>query len=883
MVEQSQHTIRSSLFFSEACDVTITNNHVLNGGGICAVVTNVNITSHVSITNNTAQVLGGGVFLYQSFLYVYFDISIANNTAMFGGGIYELNSYASVTILRESNFHNLSLTNNQATLGGGLYLSSRSTIYVYASDRRQHSLNVILTSNSAEYGGAIYVRDETNPFVCEADSENEFSSGIECFFQVADQYPDTGSLRLYFDRNTATEAGPVLFGGLLDRCAITNLLIPSFTEPNLGSMFTQTNGIDYFKNVSDVANTESITSLPVKVCFCNESKKNCSIQRLPIQIQKGKVFTVSVSAFDHVGHLMNATIISELHSAAGGLGDGQQSREIGDQCTKLPLSVTSLANEETILLYADGPCGNASQSTKLIDINFTECECPIGFDNNSTEQSTCECMCSEDTAVANLIQNCTIENQSFRKVTNFWIGYENTTDSVGIILSKICPFDYCLPFDSVEINLNIPNGADVQCANNRVGKLCSSCKTQYSLSVGQTACAKCNPRWPLFTTIIVLAFLLSGVFLIALLLLLNLSVTTGTINGLIFTASILSTIHPFPENNCATIIISLLNLNAGLNVCFYKGYNSYIKIWFQLGYPMYLFLLTSGMIVARKCSLKFAKFIEKRNPIEILATVLLLTYTKLLQFVIDAFSSADIEHPNNTTEKVWLLDGTINYYEIRHIIMLIAAIFILGFLSVYTFLLLFWQWLDKLPGWKACVLVRKTRIKPLIESYHVPFNSRHRYWTGLLLLIRIIVYIVAVFTDSSVSDIKVHFAIISLLTTLLVVKSLTVRVYKMWPVDVLESVIIALTVIVAGADWLILNANYKHARYALTFTISVVLVCLIIGTIIYHIIKYVSNKKYNVCEQLKRANESLGQRFKNVVSSDSSDSNNGEDYHYSLT
>ena len=247
--------------------------------------------------------------------------------------------------------------------------------------------------------------------------------------------------------------------------------------------------------------------------------------------------------------------------------------------------------------------------------------------------------------------------------------------------------------------------------NVRGGTLCGRCKPQYSLSYGSSGCVTYGSFWPLNTLLIILTSISSGVILIALILFLNITVTTGTTNGLIFSANILRAIYPFDEQNYAIFIISLLNLDLGLDVCFYKGYNSYTKTWLQLGYPVYIILLILMVIVASNCSSKFAKFIGKRNPVETLATLLFLTYAKLLQFIIAALSFADIEHTNNTSERVWLLDGTINYYEIRHIIMLIAAIVILSFVSGYTFLILCWQWLVKLSNWKICASIGTPDLK----------------------------------------------------------------------------------------------------------------------------------------------------------------------------
>ena len=344
----------SVLNFTLSTNVTLINKNALNGAGICAVGSVILIGSHVKVTDNRARNFGGGVFLFKSHMVVYFNVSITNNEAKFGGGICELNSYLGVISVVTSTFHDLSITNNRAISGGGLYISD-AKIYLNHLGRRTHNINVVLTSNSAEYGGAIFVRDETNPFVCQADAENDFSSVIECFFQVVDIDNETGSLGLHFHYNTATTAGPVRYGGLLDRCAVIDLVSSTFFESDFDRVLTNTKGIDFFTHVSHLTNVDLIASESVKVCFCSEGKPNCSMESVKISTLKGSIFTVSVCAFDHVGHLMNATILSELQSITGGLGEGQQSQAIDDQCTNLSFSVSSIANNETIAIYADGP------------------------------------------------------------------------------------------------------------------------------------------------------------------------------------------------------------------------------------------------------------------------------------------------------------------------------------------------------------------------------------------------------------------------------------------------------------------------------------------------------------------------------------------------
>ena len=229
---------------------------------------------------------------------------------------------------------------------------------------------------------------------------------------------------------------------------------------------------------------------------------------------------------------------------------------------------------------------------------------------------------------------------------------------------------------------------------------------------------------------------------------------------------------------------------------------------------------------------------EKETQVETLVTLLFLSYSKLLQFIISVFTYAYIRRPNGSDELVWLLDGRIQYGEPKHIAMIIAALIIFVIVFIYTFVLLFWQLLVKCPNWKVFSLLRNARLIKAIELHHVPFNSVHRYWTGLLLLIRIIVYMVATLTSSSGKDIDTNIAIIILLGFLLIGKTYKVRVYKKWPLDVLESILIYLVIATAASEWYSITKNDSRAAVATTVVLRVVLILLIIVVAWYHIRTY---------------------------------------------
>ena len=103
----------------------------------------------------------------------------------------------------------------------------------------------------------------------------------------------------------------------------------------------------------------------------------------------------------------------------------------------------------------------------------------MGFQQKQSNKNTsCECICDTQLLPCIADPNCNSQTGMLLKDGNFWITNlttnSNSNTSYKYIIYPHCPFDYCLRY--VHLNLNILNGADAQCANNRSGLLCGSCK-----------------------------------------------------------------------------------------------------------------------------------------------------------------------------------------------------------------------------------------------------------------------------------------------------------------------------------------------------------------------------------------------------------------------
>ena len=145
------------------------------------------------------------------------------------------------------------------------------------------------------------------------------------------------------------------------------------------------------------------------------------------------------------------------------------------------------------------------------------------------------------------------------------------------------------------MNLNLSDGANAQCAYNHSKFLCGTCQKHLSLSLGSSRCLPCQSHWRAVFVVILLAAAIAGILLVTALLALNMTVAVGLINGFIFYANIVAAnsavFFPSSEPSFPTVFVAWLNLDIGIDVCFFDGLDAYTKTWLQLAFPVYISLL----------------------------------------------------------------------------------------------------------------------------------------------------------------------------------------------------------------------------------------------------------------------------------------------------
>ena len=722
----------------ESCDFL--DNEVYNetgrGGALASYNEQLNIFSS-NFHGNRAQ-YGGAIFSQNTSLIAIQGSSFSSNQAAQGGGVYS--NTTNVEICNSTFQHNV------ATNYGGSITLTQAKLYF-----RGHSK---FTNNTVQAtsgrGGAIFVRDR-----------RENCSVNSCLISW------TNYTRVNFFNNIANQ-GPMIYGGMLNRC---------YRTPE-----SQPAQVLYSEGLPYKHNTYRISSDSVQFCFCNTTTPHCSHSRhVAKTLFPGQTLKVYATCVDQMQQMVSCFVRSEYKNSAFQLGQGQSVQHL-EQCQ--PLNFTSYTNTEnfsTLTISGDIVCDQSQWNT--LEVNITVIKCPKGFEK-ITDRCTCDNRIGKNFPSA----VCDIDNGQVQLNQLGWIGY----DEHYLRILDICPLNYC----SVKKLGIYPSKPDTQCSNNHGGVLCGGCLANHSVILGSWKCMDCSLSAKYNFIWLTPLLALAGLVLVVFLLLVKMTVSSGTINGLIFYANVLSLSGLLDYPACPVqpvlrVFVSWINLDIGIETCFYSGMDVYQKTWLQFVFPFYVWAIICGIIVLCQFSSKVMHAMGVRN-IEVLATLFLMSYTKLLKAIVTALSFTDLQIANasNTSdrlipERVWVYDGKISFLGKQHLPLFTVALLILILLFFpYTLFLMFGQCIRSIQRRRILKWTRSKYFVYIIDSYHAPYINRHRYWTGLCLLVRCILF--TIFATRYSIDSNLLWISLAVAFLLVLKVCISRSVYKSKMVDLLE-------------------------------------------------------------------------------------------------
>ena len=132
-----------------------------------------------------------------------------------------------------------------------------------------------------------------------------------------------------------------------------------------------------------------------------------------------------------------------------------------------------------------------------------------------------------------------------------------------------------------------------------------------SIVLGTSTCKKCSN----VHLLLIIPFALAGAALMVLLLKCNLTVSVGHINGIIFYANIVQVYKallfsdPKTASQIFSTFIAWLNLDLGIETCYFQNMDSYTKVWLLFAFPVHLWIMIGLITVTAHYSSRAGRMI----------------------------------------------------------------------------------------------------------------------------------------------------------------------------------------------------------------------------------------------------------------------------------
>ena len=269
----------------------------------------------------------------------------------------------------------------------------------------------------------------------------------------------------------------------------------------------------------------------------------------------------------------------------------------------------------------------------------------------------------------------------------------------------------------------------------------------------------------------------------------------------------------------------------------------YAYSWLQFLFPFYIWFLICCIIVVSHHSKSFTKTLGT-NPVAVLATLLLMSFSKILKAIITPLSWTYLTYYNSTNKShriVWLYDGSIDFFQTpKHTVLASFAILtLLVFVLPYLTLLLCGQWLLGFSDWRVFSWLNK--LKPLMDAYYAPYKNHTRYWTGLLLWSRMGLFLTIAINVLGSDRVNI-LAISSATAALLAIKG---RVYEDWWKDILESSFHFNLIIFSTATFYLKEEGKGTQSQLILSNISVgMAIITFVGILLFHVSHFIKSTKF---------------------------------------
>ena len=751
---------------------------------------------------------------------------------------------------------NMLFEENRGERGAVFMLYGSSTFYLNNGLRATFVNNIAHTK-----GGAIYAQDDI------------YKTIKQCTFQMSSLFQNMTVLNIsmIFINNTAGLSGSSIFSTNLYNCYMNGLYYTG--HHNKRRYYAK---ILHFKSLKP--NPLNISTLSNSHCICSKDLTKCIYDGnnevvFPniISVYSGQTLHIPMAAKDVVDNNVYSTVsllLARIKHHSGKLSlspfsswyisphDENQVLLESQQCTLVNFTLykrdsISKRVDDTVLVIS------SPDDSSLLKIKLNLLDCPLGFELNAIK-GICQCspVINKLGIAGDYQPTClVVSHNSYLQYplatitrppdSTAWAGLMNITNGTnqttvfGVALTCLesCNLnrDYTkfLIYGS-DILIADPNNYLVNhlplCPPTKTGPLCSTCTTvngiKYSVVFGSSECKQCS-NWWLLTLIL---YAVSGLLLIYLLFALKLTLTTGTLNGIIFYAQAIGIIYLkiSSSHHVTTSMYSLthsfllmLNLNLGFPLCFYNGMTELWKAGLSLLFPLYLLTIVVVLIILSRYSLRLSNRIA-HSSVQVLVTVVHLSFISMFTAISNIVTPINI-YTNDTSNpvlKVWYIDGTVEYGKGDHLILMILIIVVVGLVLL--------SYMTILVAGRPLMRVGKLReyIRPVYEAIHGPYKHNKEIFFTTRLILLVFFYILYVMYRTE--DVYKGYVIgIPVFAIYVIIEGFCRPFRKLW-LKILDLFVMCNCVIVSGTLWYLVKVN----KLSLVLTTTTTIVFLTFVTVV---------------------------------------------------
>ena len=700
--------------------------------------------------------------------------------------------------------------NNIGAQGGAVALIGLSTMKLGLN------LNYSFINNVAQdRGGAIYAQFIDN---------HDFTISRSCFMQYADGEDSLRYIPFVEFNANITFKGNRAEAGIGHAIYATSFHPCQVVSNNTGVRRTYTliNITDVFA-IRGVELDENPKYQP-QTATDGAELSSTLYTRCPLTIIPGEEHEHQLRIFDDVGNLVNESLRATVSN-----------NDVSVFSTCLGRFVT--------LNGASGQRANLSLQThpprqSYIELEVELAECPPGF----ISSDGVECTCNSHSYIG--LIKCDTNILHSYLMRGFWIGRVNSDSNE--LATGLCPVDYCNYDNQISENeptVRLPQRVDqldrAICGEARTGVLCGKCRDGFT-TYFHSPHYQCKSQNTVLCKVGWLFYILSEIVPVTIVfitvLALNISFTSGAINGFILFSQLVyslkideSSLLTFPTgiqvmSYIYEIIYGFFNMDFfnvdALSYCLWPNATALDMIAIKYITIIYVLFLIFGVIwVANRCGGKcFGKWCRittlKSSVIHGMTAFLIICYAQNLKVSLTLLSQYNYNLQRGSTlevRRIVYLNGNLFYFRGWHLLYAIPALFFLLTIGVLPpILLLAYPFFNKvlaLCGWEESkgikVISRKLRIislKPLLDSFQGSFKDNLRFFAGLYFLYRWI----GLFLAATYSNYGLFYTVVEISLIIILALHAICQPYIEWIHNVIDTLLFADLAIINALSF----ANY---------------------------------------------------------------------------